>query len=268
MTLAGRIEAALGSSVAGISRAGGGSLSEVWKVELKDGGRLAAKVAPDAVQEAQMLGEIREAGCPAPEVLAIDGDLLLLSWLEADGHPDDTAWSETGSAIARLHEAVGSNFGWHEDYSFGPVAIPNARSEHWPEFWRDRRLLTDLDQIPSHFGKRIEVLCSDLDDRLPTKPRPSLLHGDLWSGNLLFAATGFSGVIDPASYYGDGEVDLAMLTLFGNPAPAFFDSYGPLASGWRERKPIYQLWPALVHLRLFGTGYASLVDRLLTEAGA
>jgi fructosamine-3-kinase len=96
---------------------------------------------------------------------------------------------------------------------------------------------------------------------------PALLHGDLWSGNILVRDGRLAALIDPACYHGDAEVDLAMLTLFDSPPDEFWEAYGPLEPGWRERRPIYQLFPALVHLRLFGAGYAGLADRLLGEIG-
>jgi fructosamine-3-kinase len=96
---------------------------------------------------------------------------------------------------------------------------------------------------------------------------PALLHGDLWGGNVLVGGDRVSGLIDPACYYGHSEVDIAMLQMFDHPGEAFFSAYGKLEAGHKERLDIYRLWPALVHLRLFGSGYRPLVERLLTELG-
>ena len=125
----------------------------------------------------------------------------------------------------------------------------------WPAFWAERRLLPSCPHVPSALARRIEAFAADMANRLPELPAPSLLHGDLWGGNILASGTSVTALIDPACYYGHGEVDIAMLTLFDHPSPAFYDAYGALEPGWNERLIVYQLWPALVHLRLFGGGY-------------
>jgi fructosamine-3-kinase len=107
-----------------------------------------------------------------------------------------------------------------------------------------------------------------MHDLIPARPPPALLHGDLWSGNLLVRDGRLAAFIDPACYYGDAEVDLAMLDLFGSPGESFREAYGPLEPGWPERRAVYQLFPALVHLALFGSCYAGMVDRLLSRLGA
>jgi fructosamine-3-kinase len=117
-------------------------------------------------------------------------------------------------------------------------------------------------------ARRVEKLATALPGLLQASPAPALLHGDLWSGNVLAADARVSALIDPACYYGHGEVDLAMLQLFVHPGAAFFETYGALEPGHGERIAIYQLWPALVHLRLFGKQYLPLAERLLSAAGA
>ena len=158
-------------------------------------------------------------------------------------------------------------YGWPIDYAFGPVAIANGWAEDWPRFWAERRLLVHLPHLPSALARRVEALAADLPNRLPARPTPALLHGDLWSGNILVAGDQVSGLIDPACYHGHTEVDLAMLGLFDQPEAAFYEVYGFLESGHDERTAIYRLWPALVHLRLFGAGYRPMVERLFQATG-
>lgn len=245
----------------------GGSLSQVVHVALADGSESIVKNGPSPMTEAAMLRAIAESGAPAPRVLAANRDLLVMTLVPGGGSLSG-AWGDLGTSLARLHRAEGPHYGWEKDYAFGAVAIENGWSEDWPEFWGQRRLLTHAAHIPSDLSSRIERLAADLSNRLPQRPRPALLHGDLWGGNVLAARGRISGLIDPACYYGHREVDLAMLGLFDSPSAAFFDAYGPLEPGHVERRPIYALWPALVHFRLFGSGYRAMVEQKLAAAGA
>lgn len=259
------LEAALGARVVTQRALSGGDLSEVSLLTLSDGRKVVLKRARGAEAEATMIDAIRDAGCAAPEVIHAAPGLIAMTPLADGGPRTDRAWAEAGQHVARLHSARGARFGWPVDHAFGAVPIPNTATAGWPAFWAERRLLAWPDALPRDLVRRLEELARHLQDILPESPK-GLLHGDLWSGNLLFGPEGFSGLIDPATSYGDPEVDLAMLTLFGHPPGAFFDAYGPLAPGWRDRRPIYQLWPALVHLRLFGAGYRPMVERLLDIA--
>ena len=249
-----------------LTRLRGGDLSEVTLVELSDGRRSVAKRGPLVAREARMLEAIARAGVPAPRVLGLSGPVLFLEALD-EAPPTPALWARFGADLARLHATSGPAYGWPEDYAFGPVEIVNASAEHWPGFWAECRLLPFLPHVPGALAGRIERLAARLPGLLPAQPAPGLLHGDLWAGNLLPTARAIH-LIDPACYYGHGEVDLAMLHLFGAPGPGFAESYGMLEPGWETRRAIYTLWPALVHLRLFGAGYRGLVERLLAAAGA
>ncbi|MDC7985830.1 fructosamine kinase family protein, partial [Rhodoplanes sp. TEM] len=232
-----------------------------------DGRTAIVKGSPAPRTEAAMLRAIAAAGAPAPAVLAASDEALVIAVLPADGGVG-TAWGDLGRVLARLHATTGDRYGWPEDYAFGPVAIVNRVADDWPTFWGERRLLVNVPHVPAALARRIEALAADLANRLPARPPASLLHGDLWGGNVLVAGDRVSGLIDPACYHGHGEVDVAMLGLFARPDRAFFEAYGPLAPGHAERLAIYSLWPALVHLRLFGSGYRTMVERCLAAAGA
>ncbi len=245
----------------------GGDLSAVIRLRLISGRGAIAKTGPDPRAEAAMLDAIRAAGAPAPRVLAVSGRVLVLEELAGRGGLDGAGWHELGMALRRLHGAEGTGYGWPVDYAFGAVAIRNAPCGTWPDFWAEQRLLSEVDALPSGFARRLERLARDLANRLPARPAPALLHGDLWAGNVLAADGRLSGLIDPACYHGHGEVDLAMLHLFGSPDAGFAAGYGALAPGRAERRVIYQLWPAIVHVRLFGGGYAGMLDGLLSRAG-
>jgi fructosamine-3-kinase len=264
--LAEHAAALLGGQLKHAEALGGGNLSQILRIALTDGREAIVKNGPSPRTEAEMLRDIAASGAPAPEVLAVSGEALVFSALSASGGLHN-AWASLGAAVAALHSARGQDYGWREDYAFGAVAIANGWADDWPSFWAERRLLCHGPHIPGSIARRLEGLAIDLPNRLPVRPVPVLLHGDLWTGNILADGGRISGLIDPACYYGHAEVDLAMLSLFDTPSPAFHDAYGQCEHGHAERAAVYQLWPALVHLRLFGGGYRGLVERLLSATG-
>jgi len=256
----------LGSELRSADALHGGSLSQILEISLTDVRTAVVKSGPAPGTEAGMLDAIAASGAPVPRVLAVNDAALVIERLPAGGSLQD-AWASLGAATAELHRSTGARYGWFEDYAFATVRIANAWSEDWPRFWAERRLLLHSPRLPSALARRVDTLAGDLQNRLPQHPTPSLLHGDLWGGNVLVDAGRVTGLIDPACYYGHCEVDIAMLALFDQPNEAFFAAYGGLESNHRERLPIYQLWPALVHWLLFGRAYESMVGRLLSAAG-
>lgn len=245
----------------------GGDLSEVLLVARHDGATVVAKGGPAPGTEAAMLRALAAAGVPAPLVEGEHEGVLLLEHIAHDGLFSVRAWADIGLWTARLHATRGQAYGWPVDYSLGTVQLDNRQTSDWPAFWGEQRLVAIASLLDRPWRDRIEALSRRLGDLLPAAPPASLLHGDLWSGNILVRECRLAALIDPACYHGDAEVDLAMLTLFDSPPAEFWEAYGPLAPGWAERRICYQLFPALVHLRLFGAGYAGLVERLLGEAG-
>lgn len=256
----------LGGDVQSIAPLHGGDLSEVLRLTFNDGRMAVAKTGPLVAREARMLAAIHAAGAPAPRVLGLRGELLFLEYLP-EGTATPSGWRALGSGLRKLHQSTGRSYGWPEVYAFGPVDIQNATAVNWPTFWAERRLLAELSTLPADLALRLERLAARLPELLPPDPQPSLLHGDLWTGNALFDVKGAAWLIDPACYYGHTEVDLAMLQLFGQPDPAFHEGYGRPEPGFAERRAAYQLWPALVHLRLFGSGYRPMVDSRLASIG-
>jgi len=243
------------------------SVSEVLLVRRPNGLLSVAKQSPAVAVEASMLRTLAGAGLPAPMVEGEHEGVLMLEHIENDGVFSARAWADAGARIRELHQRTGEGYGWPVDYAIGTVTLDNRETSDWPRFWGEQRLVATASLLDRPWRERIERLARRLGDLLPAQPPPALLHGDLWTGNILVRDGRLVGLVDPACYYGHAEVDLAMLDLFGSPPNAFREAYGPLDPGWRERLPVYQLFPALVHLRLWGPGYYPMVDRLLTAIG-
>lgn len=262
-----RVAMLTGAAPEGIERLAGGDLSEVLLVPRPGLSTVVAKSGSHVAAEALMLRTLAETRVPVPTVEGEFGEVLLIAHIDHDGAFTPRAWADIGRQIRAMHGHVGADYGWPSDYAFGSVRLDNRQRRDWPGFWGEQRLVAAAGTLDRPWRERVERLASRLTDLLPARPPPALLHGDLWTGNILVRNGALAALIDPACYHGDAEVDLAMLCLFGEPDDAFWEAYGPLESGWAERRCLYQLFPALVHLRLFGPSYAPLVDRLLTKAG-
>lgn len=201
---------------------------------------------------------------------------LALEYLDLSAQGDA---AELGQQLATMHRHSAARFGWHIDNCIGATPQENAFHDDWIEFWRQRRLLPQLQRaarrgLSARVVERGERLAAQLDGFFPGyRPQPSLLHGDLWGGNAAYAE-GRPVVFDPAVYYGDRETDLAMSELFGGFSASFYAAYRaawPLDPGYGERCELYNLYHVLNHYNLFGGGYAAqaaaMIDRLLALAG-
>ena len=186
------------------------------------------------------------------------------------GSSSENSWRQFGKQLAQLHRTTGSMFGWHQDNVIGATPQPNTRSSSWVEFFRDYRLRPQLN-LAHHNGypfndDRIFKCCEKLLEGHTAQA--SLLHGDLWSGNASFLEDGAPVIFDPATYYGDRETDLAFTEFFGGFSPAFYEAYQSewtTPVGYQKRKSLYNLYHALNHLNLFGSGYQSTCDRLINS---
>jgi len=263
--LAQRVADLLGEDVGSIASLGGGDISEVFEVVLASGERRVAKLGRVVCVEARMLQQIAKTGVAVPEVVDCTEDLMVMTHcLGRSGI--GSAWCELAGALPQIWSLEATDYGWDEDYALGAVALPNGRMASWCAFWRENRLLCHLPQLPADLAARIEKLATRLDEILPAHPAASLLHGDLWGGNVLSEGTSVAALIDPACYHGDREVDVAMLTLFDRPTERFFHAL-ELEPGWEGRLPAYRLFPLLVHYRMFGAGYRSGIESELARLG-
>ncbi len=269
-------------SVTATTPVGGGCISPAARLTLEDGSHIFLKWTTTADEgsvdfDAEVASLVALAGSHTlrvPIVLAHEARWLALEWLEP-GSPRPGTWQALGDGLARMHRTRGESFGWPSANRIGSLPQSNTSHARWPAFWREERLLPQwhLASAAGHFdaddARAFERLCARLDDLLACGQRegPSLLHGDLWSGNVHILADGWPALIDPACCYGHREVDLAMADLFGGFDAVFFEAYDrawPVTDGYAEsRRPIYQLYYLLVHVNLFGAGYRSGVRRAL-----
>jgi fructosamine-3-kinase len=250
---------------------------------LEDGRHVAIKAradsrhSPSLALEGYMLGELAHlSDLPVPHVYVSETDLLVMDFIETDGGAI-TADVERDAAqlIAALHATPREAFGYACDTLIGPLPQPNPQSSHWIPFFRDYRLLhmaraaLNEGQLSASLYGRIETLAARLETFLIEPPFPSLLHGDLWTGNVLVKGNRIAGFVDPAISCGHPEIELAFTTMFGTFGTAFFETYeslSPLEAGFHEvRKDLYNLYPTLVHVRLFGGSYLAAVERTLTR---
>jgi protein-ribulosamine 3-kinase len=248
--------------------------ASAWFVKINDAQRRAMFQAEAAGLEA--LAAARAIRVPTPLGAGRAGEeaFLVLEYL-AFGPPRREGGAEAGRRLAHLHRQGQARFGWDRDNFIGSTPQANGEERDWATFWQARRLGPQLDlALAQGFGGRLQDRGRRLWEACPALidhgPRPSLLHGDLWSGNLAFDAEGQPVLFDPAVYYGDREADLAMTELFGGFGADFQAAYReawPLDPGYKIRRDLYNLYHILNHLNLFGAGYLGqalgMIDRLL-----
>ncbi len=261
---------ALGVDVVSSRALHGGMIGSVQRVELEDGRTIVAKTSEgsDLRVEALMLRTLAEKSpLPVPGVVHASEDLLLLTHLPGrTGVGGEAAQRHLAELLAATHDVRGPAFGFERDTLLGPYRLPNDWQEDGIAFFRDRRLSWSLGlaKDSGHLNQDVADRVQRIAERLPTmraqhEPVPVLLHGDLWSGNVLTAGDRVTGILDPAVHYGDAETELAFIDLFGGVGDAFWKRYKELRElpkaffGWRRW--FWQLVPLLIHVALFGQTY-------------
>jgi len=283
-----RLEKILSEPIKSTSSVSGGCIADSRKLQLESGKvyflkqlRVSSAGAFDA--EERGLEELRNSGAVnVPEVVCKGPDFLLLQWIESGYSRSSSSMEMLGRQFAELHRFRGKKFGFSEDNLIGDSTQSNKPSNegglNWSVFYAENRLefQTRLAVKNGYATPELRNMMENLIKKFPelisgTEEEPSLLHGDLWSGNYLIDGRGIPWLIDPAVYYGHREADLAMTSLFGGFSNSFYSAYKsayPIAPGYAEREPLYQLYHLLNHLNLFGTGYYGQVISILRRYAA
>jgi fructosamine-3-kinase len=276
---------ALGSEVTDARPVSGGDINDAAVAHLADGRQVFVKTNEPRYRamfpvEARGLQWLAEAGAlRVPEVLAVcsedggDPPFIALEHLEPGPRQGDFD-EQLGRGLAELHRFGAPHFGLDHDNFIGKLPQHNDRRQDWPTFYRECRLepqlrmATDRGLASKAMRKGFDRLFARLDALVGPPEPPARLHGDLWGGNLHGTPDGAPALIDPAVYGGHREVDLAMMRLFGGFGPRVFAAYDeayPLAEGHEERVALYQLYPLMVHVNLFGGMFVSSVERSLEQ---
>jgi len=281
-SLADQILAAIGVKPTRLSPLSGGCIGDVSRADLPDGTSVVIKAASGQGAnldiEGFMLGYLAgHSGLPVPRVAHSSPTLLIMEFIEGQSRISEAAERHAAELLADLHGISGPAFGLERSTLIGSLDQPNPPSPSWIAFFRDHRLLhmagvaAATGHLPAATHAGIRRLADALPSLLEEPEHPSLLHGDVWTTNVLARGDRITAFLDPAVYYGHPEIELAFTTLFGTFGPAFFERYSqirPIRPGFfEERRDIYNLYPLLVHTALFGGGYADQVARSLRSAG-
>ncbi len=280
--LAHQIENILVRPVESIQPISGGSINQTFLLNCSDG-RFFAKFNSSS-QSLQMfeaeqegLNALAASGCiHTPKVLACQqlskGSVLVLEFIES-GQKTNAFWESFGHALAQLHRQPGEYFGWGRHNYIGSLPQYNTPALDWPDFFRHQRLgpqlemATQSQKLGVHIHRQFESLYGLLGQLCPLEP-PAMTHGDLWSGNFMADVQSCPVLFDPAVSYAHREMDLAMSRLFGGFDHRFYAAYEeayPLAPGFEERLPVYQLYYLLVHVNLFGGSYIRQLESILNR---
>lgn len=261
---------------------GGGCINSAHVIEGEDGRKYFVKLndaSKAGMFEAEAAGlreiaQTQTVRAPEPVCWGVAGDAayLVQEYLDLHGGNSSASMEKLGHKIAQMHRITAGHYGWHINNTIGSTPQINTRSDNWPTFWREQRLGAQLQLAARHgYGGALQRKGERLLGDIPAffvayTPTPSLLHGDLWSGNYSILACGDPVIFDPAVYYGDRETDMAMTELFGGFSTAFYHAYNdayPLDSGYPIRKTLYNLYHILNHLNLFGGAYLPQAERMM-----
>jgi fructosamine-3-kinase len=278
------IELAIDQPVKKITPLHGGDVGQVYLVSTESGPPFVAKVdagpEPCLDIEGYMLDYLFEnSNLPVPQTIYTSSQLLVMSYISGESKFNPQTQVHAAELLAELHGRTASAFGFERPTLIGGLHQPNTRSDSWVTFFAEQRLIymaaqgVSAGRLPLETARRVEKFAGNLHKWLEEPSQPALIHGDVWTTNVLAADGQISGFLDPAIYYASPEIELAFITLFNTFGEPFFRRYQelrPISPGFfTERRDIYNLYPLLVHvrLRLFGGGYVAGVNTILSRFG-
>ena len=277
--IANAVARALGTDVTGVTELDGGQIGSVYRVDRSDGPAVVAKVGETPLEvEAFMLRTLAaESELPVPDVCHADSDLLVLEYVEGTTDHGPAVARDAANHLARLHENDADAFGFERDTLTGPVRQPNPWTDSWIDFYREQRLEhgTELalegGSLSPSIAERLDALASDLESLLDEPAAPALIHGDVWTTNVLSRDGEVTAFLDPATYYAHPEIELAYIDWTGTFGEEFFERYrerrGIEAGFFERRRHVYRLYPLLVHVHFFGGQYGRRLEATLERLG-
>ena len=279
MLLTTLLESRLNQQIRNISTMHGGDINQVYLIETPENSYVLKRNSKERfpgmfVKEAMGLNILAGSGLRTPKVSDVFEDAsdqyLLLERIHEES-AGSYMWKRFGKQLALTHRETAAQFGLDHDNYIGSLVQKNEQLDTWAEFFAEKRILPlaraarEKGLLDKQLLSELEKLLGKWPELIPVEP-PALLHGDLWSGNLLSGRGQEPVLIDPAVYYGHREMDLAMTAMFGGFDPLYLESYHesfPLETGWESRIALHNLYPNLVHLLLFGRAYLGNIASVL-----
>jgi fructosamine-3-kinase len=270
------IEKELKKRISTIAPLSAANNAQIYRMTCSDGTVFVAKVAAKGLDtEAWMLKYLKEKSkLTVPAVAYSNEHVIIMQYVETHVSIDGQGQRDAAEQLAALHKIRADSYGLERDTLIGSLKQPNPQTKNWVSFFTEHRLLYMAGEalkegkIDSKVMKMAEKLAGKIGVYLSAPNPPSLIHGDVWSGNILVGRGRIAAFLDPAIYYADPEIELAFIRLFNTFDAGFFARYNeinPIKPGFEERADVYNVYPLLVHTRLFGASYARKTMRLLEK---
>jgi len=276
-SLQAEIEKALGRKLLTVAPLSAANNALIYRLGMDGGHLVVAKVSQQGLDiEAFMLKYLKEKSkLPVPTIYYSNEHVIIMEFIESQYGADDKAQHHAAQLLADLHSIKAPMYGFERDTVIGSLRQPNPQSSDWVAFYAEHRLLYMAREtyaekkIDAKVMKQVEKIAGKLGQYFKNVNAPSLVHGDIWGGNILFSRGKVAAFLDPAIYFADHEAELAFIRLFNTFNDAFFARYNeisPIKPGFfEERADIYNIYPLLVHTRLFGASYARKVQKIVDK---